>query len=86
MLAKTYGMSVIGISAALITIETNVGRGSKCFLVGLPDSTIKESILRVESAIKDMGCFFPRRKVIINLAPANIRKEGSAYDYPSRYR
>lgn len=82
MLAKTYGMSVIGISAALITIETNVGRGSKCFLVGLPDSTIKESILRVESAIKDMGCFFPRRKVIINLAPANIRKEGSAYDLP----
>ncbi len=82
MLAKTYGMSVIGISAALITIETNVGRGSKCFLVGLPDSTIKESILRVESAIKHMGCFFPRRKVIINLAPANIRKEGSAYDLP----
>jgi magnesium chelatase family protein len=82
MLAKTYGMSVIGISAALITIETNVGQGSKCFLVGLPDSTIKESILRVESAIKQMGCFFPRRKVIINLAPANIRKEGSAYDLP----
>ena len=82
MLAKTYGMSVIGISAALITIETNVGQGSKCFLVGLPDSTIKESILRVESAIKHMGCFFPRRKVIINLAPANIRKEGSAYDLP----
>jgi magnesium chelatase family protein len=82
MLAKTYGMSVFGVSAALITIETNVGQGSKCFLVGLPDSTIKESILRVESAIKNIGCFFPRRKVIINLAPANIRKEGSAYDLP----
>jgi magnesium chelatase family protein len=82
MLAKTYGMSVFGVSAALITIETSVAQGSKCFLVGLPDSTIKESIQRVESAIKQMGCFFPRRKVIINLAPANIRKEGSAYDLP----
>lgn len=82
MLAKTYGSSVFGVSASLITIETNVSQGTKCFLVGLPDSTIKESILRVESALKQMGFFFPRRKVIINLAPADIRKEGSAYDLP----
>lgn len=80
MLAKTFGCSVFGVNAALITIETHVGQGSKCHLVGLPDSTIKEAILRVESAIKQMGCFFPRRKVVINLAPANVRKEGSAYD------
>lgn len=66
----------------MITIETHVGQGSKCYLVGLPDSTIKESIHRVESALKQMGCFFPRRKVVINLAPANVRKEGSAYDLP----
>lgn len=80
MLAKTYACSVFGVNAALITIETHVGQGSKCHLVGLPDSTIKEAILRVESSIKQMGCFFPRRKVVINLAPANVRKEGSAYD------
>jgi magnesium chelatase family protein len=80
MLAKTFGCSVFGVNASLITIETHVGQGSKCHLVGLPDSTIKESILRVESSIKQIGCFFPRRKVVINLAPANVRKEGSAYD------
>lgn len=80
MLAKTYACSVFGVNAALITIETYVGQGSKCHLVGLPDSTIKEAILRVESSMKQMGCFFPRRKVVINLAPANVRKEGSAYD------
>ena len=80
MLAKTFGCSVFGVNASLITIETHVGQGSKCHLVGLPDSTIKEAILRVESSIKQMGCFFPRRKVVINLAPANVRKEGSAYD------
>jgi magnesium chelatase family protein len=80
MLAKTYACSLFGVNAALITIETHVGQGSKCHLVGLPDSTIKEAILRVESSIKQMGCFFPRRKVVINLAPANVRKEGSAYD------
>jgi magnesium chelatase family protein len=82
MLAKTYGCSIFGVQASLITIETHVGQGSKCHLVGLPDSTIKEAILRVESSIKQMGCFFPRRKVVINLAPANVRKEGSAYDLP----
>lgn len=82
MLAKTFGCAVFGVSANLNTIETHVGQGSKCYLVGLPDSTIKESIQRVESALKNNGFFFPRRKVIINLAPADIRKEGSAYDLP----
>lgn len=82
MLAKTYGSAVFGVSAYLITIETSVDQGTKCFLVGLPDSTIKESIQRVESAIKNIGFFFPRRKVVVNLAPADVRKEGSAYDLP----
>ncbi len=82
MLAKTLGCSIFGVQTALITIETQVGQGSKCHLVGLPDSTIKEAILRVESSMRQMGCFFPRRKVVINLAPANVRKEGSAYDLP----
>jgi len=82
MLAKTFGSALIGIHASIITIETHVGQGSKCYLVGLPDSTIKESIQRVESAIKQIGYFFPRRKVVINLAPADVRKEGSGYDLP----
>ena len=82
MLAKTYGSAVFGVSAYLITIETSVDQGTKCFLVGLPDSTIKESIQRVESAIKHIGFFFTRRKVVVNLAPADVRKEGSAYDLP----
>jgi magnesium chelatase family protein len=82
MLAKTFGSALLGIQASIITIETHVGQGSKCYLVGLPDSTIKESIQRVESAIKQIGYFFPRRKVVINLAPADIRKEGSGYDLP----
>ena len=82
MLAKTFGSALVGIHASIITIETHVGQGSKCYLVGLPDSTIKESIQRVESAIKHFGYFFPRKKVVINLAPADIRKEGSAYDLP----
>ena len=82
MLTKTFGCAVFGVTAHLITIEINVSQGTKCFLVGLPDSTIKESIQRVESAIKHFGYFFPRKKVVINLAPADIRKEGSAYDLP----
>ena len=82
MLAKTFGSALVGIHASIITIETHVGQGSKCYLVGLPDSTIKESIQRVESAIKQIGYFFPRRKVVINLAPADVRKEGSGYDLP----
>lgn len=82
MLAKTFGSALLGIHATIITIETHVGQGSKCYLVGLPDSTIKESIQRVESAIKQIGYFFPRRKVVINLAPADVRKEGSGYDLP----
>ena len=82
MLTKTFGSALVGIHASIITIETHVGQGSKCYLVGLPDSTIKESIQRVESAIKQIGYFFPRRKVVINLAPADVRKEGSGYDLP----
>lgn len=82
MLAKTFGSALFGVSANLITIETNVDQGTNCYLVGLPDSTIKEAIHRVESALKHLGYFFPRRKVVINLAPADIRKEGSAYDLP----
>ncbi|WP_425389821.1 YifB family Mg chelatase-like AAA ATPase [Ekhidna sp.] len=82
MLAKTYGSAVYGVDAYKITVEVNVGQGTKFFMVGLPDSAVKESEQRVESAIKNLGYRMPRQKVVVNLAPADIRKEGSAYDLP----
>lgn len=82
MLAKTYGSAVYGVNASTITIEVNVGQGAHFFMVGLPDSAVKESEQRVESAIKHLGFRMPRQKVVVNLAPADIRKEGSAYDLP----
>ena len=82
MLAKTYGSAVYGVDAYKITIEVNVGQGTKFFMVGLPDSAVKESEQRVESAIKNYGYKMPRQKVVVNLAPADIKKEGSSYDLP----
>ncbi|ELR70282.1 ComM-related protein [Fulvivirga imtechensis AK7] len=82
MLAKTFGAAVYGVDARLITIEVNVGQGTKFFMSGLPDSAVKESEHRVESAIKYHGFAMPRNKVVVNLAPADIKKEGSAYDLP----
>ena len=82
MLAKTFGSAVYGVDAIPITVEVNVGPGKKFFLVGLPDSAVKESEQRVESALKNYNYRMPRIKVIVNLAPADIRKEGSAYDLP----
>ncbi len=82
MLAKTFGSAVYGVEAIPITVEVNVDQGKKFFLVGLPDSAVKESEQRVESALKNYDYRMPRIKVIVNLAPADIRKEGSAYDLP----
>jgi magnesium chelatase family protein len=82
MLSKTFGSAVYGIDATTITVEVNVLQGTKFFVVGLPDSAVKESEHRIESAIKHIGHFMPRQKVVVNLAPADIRKEGSAYDLP----
>jgi magnesium chelatase family protein len=82
MLAKTFGGAVHGVNAMMITVEVTVGQGQKFFMVGLPDSAVKESEQRVEAAIKHLAYPFPRNKVVVNLAPADIRKEGSAYDLP----
>ena len=82
MLVKTYGSAVAGIDAYSITIEVNVSQGIKFHLVGLPDSAVKESQHRLESALKINGYKWPGYKIIINMAPADIRKEGSAYDLP----
>lgn len=82
MLIKVYGAAVQGIDATIITIEVNSSRGIKFFLVGLPDSAVKESHERIISALQVNGYKFPTRQIIINMAPADIRKEGSAYDLP----
>ncbi|GAB3202543.1 magnesium chelatase family protein [Pontibacter aydingkolensis] len=82
MLIKTYGSAVQGVNAYTITIEVNVSAGTKYVLVGLPDNAVKEGELRIESALKQCGYKRPRQKVVINMAPADIRKEGSAYDLP----
>lgn len=82
MVAKTFGSAVSGVDANLITIEVNVGQGTNFFMVGLPDSAVKESQQRVESALKYFGFRMPRQRVVVNLAPADLRKEGSAYDLP----
>ena len=82
MLIKTYGSAVQGVNAYTITIEVNVSAGTKYTLVGLPDNAVKEGELRVESALKQYRYRMPRQKVVINMAPADIRKEGAAYDLP----
>lgn len=82
MLVKTYGSAVFGIDAEIITVEVNITQGIKFFLVGLPDNAVKESQQRIESALKTNGYKWPGKKIIINMAPADVRKEGSAYDLP----
>jgi len=80
MLVKTYGSAVYGVNAITITVEVNVSLGVNFYLVGLPDNAVKESQQRIESALKISGYKLPGKKIVINMAPANIRKEGSSYD------
>lgn len=82
MLVKTFGAAVQGINATIITIEVNVSQGIRFFLVGLPDNAVKESHERIASALDYNGYKLPRKQIVVNMAPADIRKEGSAYDLP----
>ena len=82
MLVKTYGSAVNGIDAKTITIEVDITRGIKFYLVGLPDNAVKESEQRIRAALKNNGYRVPGKQIVINMAPADIRKEGSAYDLP----
>ncbi|HVZ96187.1 MAG TPA: magnesium chelatase domain-containing protein, partial [Chitinophagaceae bacterium] len=82
MLVKTFGSAVYGVEAITITVEVNVSSGKFTTIVGLADNAVKESVERVESAIKTNGYHYPRIKVVINLAPADIRKSGTAFDLP----
>ena len=81
-MVKTFAAAVQGINAILVTIEVNISQGIRFFLVGLPDNAVKESHERILSALQYNKISVPRRQVVINMAPADIRKEGSAYDLP----
>lgn len=82
MLVKTYGSAVNGIKATTITIEVSVSQGINFFLVGLPDSAVRESQQRIATALNSLQKRIPKHRIVINMAPADIRKEGAAYDLP----
>ena len=82
MFVKTYGGALRGINAIKITVEVSVSNGTMFSIVGLPDTAIKESSERVRAAVAQTGLNFPRQSVVVNLAPADVRKEGSAFDLP----
>ena len=80
MLVKTYGSAIYGIHAITITVEVCIDIGINFFMVGLPDNAVKESHQRIDSALRNSGYKIPGKKIVINMAPADIRKEGSSYD------
>ncbi len=80
MLVKTYGSAVYGVNATVITVEVDISQGVSFHMVGLPDNAVKESHHRISSALKNNSYRIPGKKIIVNMAPADIRKEGSAYD------
>jgi len=80
MLVKVYGSAVFGIEATTITVEVNIDKGIGYHLVGLPDNAVRESSYRISAALKNNTYKLPGKKIIINMAPADIRKEGAAYD------
>lgn len=82
MLVKLFGAALQGIDASIVTIEVNSSRGIRFFLVGLPDSAVRESHERIHSALQVNGLKFPTCQIIVNMAPADLRKEGTAYDLP----
>lgn len=82
MFIKASGSAVDGVDAQTISVEVDISRGSKFYMVGLPDNAVKESQYRIEAALKNLGIKPSRKRTIVNLAPADIRKEGSSYDLP----
>ena len=83
MLVKTFGSAVYGVEAITITVEVNwMATGKDCLIVGLPDNAVKESMQRMESAIKTNGYIMPRTRIVVNMAPADIKKSGTAFDLP----
>ena len=83
MLVKTYGSAIIGVNALMVTVEVTVGEGLGFFMVGLPDNAVKESAQRIVSAFEESGYRIPGQRITVNLAPADLKKEGSATTSPS---
>ena len=82
MLVKVFGAAMQGIDAIVVTIEVNCSKGIRFLMVGLPDAAVKESHERIQSALSHNNYKLPRKQVIVNMSPADIRKEGAAYDLP----
>ena len=83
MLASVYSCSIIGLDGVVLQVEVDTSGGlPRTIIVGLPDAAVQESRERVQSAVKNAGMFYPRKKVTVNLAPASVRKEGPVYDLP----
>ena len=82
MIEKVIGCALVGIEGQKVEVEVNISRGAKFLLVGLPDNAVKESHYRIAAALKNIGYKIPVKEIIINLAPADLKKEGSAYDLP----
>jgi len=80
MLVKTYGSAIYGVSAMLVTVEVSVGKGVGFSIVGLPDNAVKESQQRIATAVLHCGYHIPGKKIVVNMAPADVKKEGAAYD------
>ena len=83
MLAKVRSCAIIGLDGAIVEVEVDIARGLPAFtIVGLPDAAVQEARERVRGAIRNCGCDFPGTRITVNLAPADLRKEGPAYDLP----
>ena len=82
MLRKVYGSAINGIASTIVTIEVTVEKGINFLIVGLPDSSVKESQQRISAALNHYGYKIPGKRIVINMAPADLRKEGAAYDLP----
>jgi magnesium chelatase family protein len=83
MLARVFSCAVIGLDGVVVEVEVDTGGGlPSMVIVGLPDTAVQESRERVQSAVKNAGFYYPRRRLTVNLAPASVRKEGPAYDLP----
>jgi magnesium chelatase family protein len=83
MLAKVISCAIAGLEGAIIEVETDISPGLPSFtIVGLPDTAVQEARERVRAAIRNSGCTFPMRRIVVNLAPADLKKAGPAYDLP----
>src|SRR5512134_1955197 len=83
MLARVYSCAVIGLEGVIVEVEVDFSNGLPAvIIVGLPDAAVQESRERVQTAVKNAGLHFPRHRIVVNLSPASIRKEGPAYDLP----